>query len=59
MPFFPISSLFSKINARNINYMAVLNFRKCLDLRKNCYNPTASYMLTLPKSTYFQDIMTE
>ncbi|GAB6192052.1 hypothetical protein JCM39068_18010 [Desulfocastanea catecholica] len=43
MHFSPISLLFSKINARNINYMAVLNFRKCLDLRKNCYNPTASY----------------
>ena len=40
MPFLPISALFSKINARNINYMAALNFRKCLDLRKNCYNPT-------------------
>jgi hypothetical protein len=44
MPFFPISSLFSKINARNINYMAVLNFRKCLDPGKNCYNPTVSYV---------------
>ena len=42
MPFFPISALFSKINARNINYMAALNFRKCLDLRKNFYNPTDS-----------------
>ncbi len=36
MPFFPISALFSEINSRNINYMAALNFRKCLDLRKNC-----------------------
>ena len=42
MPFFPISALFLKINARNINYMATLNFRKCLDLRKNFYNPTDS-----------------
>ena len=42
MPFFPISSLLSKINARNINYMAVLNFQKRLDLRKNDYNPTGS-----------------
>ena len=42
MPFSPISALFSKINARNINYMAALNFRKCLDLRKNFYNPTDS-----------------
>ncbi len=25
-PFFPISALFSKINARNINYIAALNF---------------------------------
>ncbi len=28
------SSLFTKNNARNINYMAVLVFHKCLDLRK-------------------------
>ncbi len=42
MPFFPISSLFSKINVRNIIYMAMLNFRKCLDMKKNCYNPTGS-----------------
>ncbi len=40
MLFYPISALVSKINAGNIKYMAVLNFRKCLDLRKNCYNPT-------------------
>jgi len=42
MPFSPISALFSKIIARNINYMAALNLRKCLDLRKNFYNPTDS-----------------
>ncbi len=28
MPFFPISALFQKINARNINHMAVLDFLK-------------------------------
>ena len=42
MPFFLISALFQKINARDINYIAALNFQKCLDLRKNCYNPTDS-----------------
>jgi hypothetical protein len=42
MPFFLMSSLSLKINARNINYMAVLNFQGCLDLRKNSYNPTGS-----------------
>ena len=42
MPFFPISALFFKINARNINYMTALNLQKCLDLRKNCYNPKGS-----------------
>ncbi len=40
MPFPPISALFPKINARHISYMAVLNFGKCLDLGKKCYNPT-------------------
>ena len=34
MLFFPNSLLFTKNNARNINYMSVLIFRKCLDLRK-------------------------
>jgi len=34
MLFFPKSLLFRKNNARNINYMSVLIFRKCLDLRK-------------------------
>ncbi len=29
-------------NARNINYMAVLVFPKCLDLRKNAYSRTTS-----------------
>ncbi len=42
MPFFPISALSQKINARNINYMAALNFLRRLDLRKNYYNPTDS-----------------
>ena len=42
MPFFPNSSLFAKNNARNINYMSVLIFRKRLDLRKNIYSRTAS-----------------
>ncbi len=42
MPFFPIFSLFAKIYARNITYMAVLNFQKSLDLKKNAYNPTGS-----------------
>ncbi len=36
MPFFPSSALFQKNNARNIIYMAVLIFLKCLDLRKKC-----------------------
>ncbi len=34
MPCFPSSALFQKNNARNIIYMAVLIFLKCLDLRK-------------------------
>jgi hypothetical protein len=42
MDFFLISSLFAKINARNIKYMAVLNFQKRLNLRKNASNPTGS-----------------
>ena len=42
MLFFPNSLLFTKNNARNINYMSVLIFRKCLDLRKNTYSRTAS-----------------
>jgi len=36
MPFLPISALFQKNNARNIIYMAVRIFLKCLDLRKKC-----------------------
>jgi len=43
MPFSPISALFDKNNARNIDYMAVLIFTKCLDLRKNFYSRTTSY----------------
>jgi hypothetical protein len=42
MPFFPSSSLFQKNNARNIIYMAVLIFLKCLDPRKNVYSRTSS-----------------
>jgi hypothetical protein len=42
MPFFPSSSLSQKNNARNIIYMAVLIFLKCLDLRKNVYTRTTS-----------------
>jgi hypothetical protein len=42
MPFSPSSSLFQKNNARNIIYMAVLIFLKCLDLRKNVYSRTTS-----------------
>jgi hypothetical protein len=42
MLFFPSSSLFQKNNARNIIYMAVLIFLKCLDLRKNVYSRTTS-----------------
>ena len=34
MLFFPNSLFFTKNNAQNINYMSVLIFRKCLDLRK-------------------------
>jgi len=45
MPFFPSSSLFQKNNARNIIYMAVLIFLKCLDLRKNVYSRTASWAM--------------
>jgi hypothetical protein len=51
MPFSPSSSLFQKNNARNINYMAVLIFLKCLDLRKNIYSRTSSQVNTLePKN---------
>jgi len=42
MHFFPNSSLFEKFCPRNINYMPVVKFSKCLDLRKNCYSRTAS-----------------
>ncbi len=42
MPFLPKSSLFPKNNARNINYMTVLVFRKRLDLRKNACSRTGS-----------------
>jgi hypothetical protein len=45
MPFSPSSSLFQKNNARNIIYMAVLIFLKCLDLRKNVYSRTTSWPL--------------
>lgn len=34
MPFCPNSSLFQKDNARNISYMAVLIFLKCLDFEQ-------------------------
>jgi hypothetical protein len=44
MSFFPSSALFQKNNARNIMYMAVLIFLKCLDLRKNDYSRTTSWL---------------
>ncbi len=42
MPFCPNSSLFQKNNARNINYMSVLIFLKCLDFEQNVYSRTSS-----------------
>ena len=42
MPFLPNSSLFNENNARNIEYITVLIFMKCLDLRKNVYSRTTS-----------------
>ena len=42
MPLCPNSSLFLKNNARNIRYMAVLIFEKCLDFEQNAYSRTAS-----------------
>ena len=48
VPFFPNSSLFWKNNARNINYMPVLIFSKCLDLRRNAYSRTSFYSRLTP-----------
>ncbi len=42
MAFCPNSSEFSKNNARNIIYMAVLIFCKFLDFNQNSYSRTAS-----------------
>ncbi len=62
MPFFPNSVLFWKNNAHNINYMAVLIFSKCLDLRKNAYSRTTSQEAVRecpfsPTLCYFEKIM--
>jgi hypothetical protein len=43
MHFSPTLRYFPKNNARNIAYMAVLIFRKNLDLRRNAYSQTASW----------------
>ena len=41
-PFYPNPSLFTKNNARNINYMTVLIFWKCLVSEQNVYSRTDS-----------------
>lgn len=40
--YYNIYLLFQKNNVRNINYMAVLNFVKCLDFEQNAYSRTSS-----------------
>ncbi len=42
MVFSLISSLSSKINARNMTYMAVRDFQKTPQSEKNAYNPIRS-----------------
>jgi len=42
MPFCPNSALFPKNNARNINYMTVRIFLKCLDFKQKAYSRTSS-----------------
>ena len=44
MPICPNSSLFQKNNARNISYMTVIVFEKCLDFGQKAYSRTSSYL---------------
>jgi hypothetical protein len=55
MPFSPSLSLFQKNNARNIIYMAVLIYLKCLDLRKNVYSRTTSQSQSEQKNNVKKD----